>query len=172
MKKFRPLCIAGGIGLIFIGLSIYRMPDQDVVTPRTQLSFSELQKNVKVGDTFTLDLVGNPDGNAIILMEPHIQFDSSVLQLTGITKGSIYPQVLSTEQITGGKATITVGSPSLAQPVRTAGVVVHLTFRAIKAADAIPISIDEVSFVGASMGSSTPKNMLAKTTGATVTITN
>src|ERR1700690_3631942 len=172
MKKNRLLLGAGGIGLIFIGLVIFRIPDKDVPTAKTQLDFSVSQQTVPVGKSFTLDIVSNPDGNAIILVEPHIQFDPAVLQLVKIEKSADYPQLLSTEQINGGSATITVGSPSLTQPVRTRSIVAHLTFQALKAQASTSITLTDQSFVGGKISSSGPKNILLNRTGAPITITN
>jgi hypothetical protein len=173
MKKYRPLLIAVGLGLIFVGLVIYRMPDKkDVATPQTELRFSVSKQTVPVGETFTIDIVGDPHGNAVIVAEPHITFDPPVLQLTKIAQSTDYPQVLSTEQISGGSGTITVGSPSLSQPVRTTGIVAHLTFQALKVWDSTEIGFTEQSFIGGKIGSSTPTNILAKRTSIIVSVVN
>lgn len=173
MKKYRPLLIAVGLGLIFVGLAIYRMPDKkDVATPKTELRFSVSKQTVPVGETFSVDLLGDPNGNAVIVVEPHIQFDPTVLQLLKIERSTDYPHVLSTEQVSGGSGTITVGSSSLSEPVRKSGVVAHLTFQALKVQESTQIDITDQSFVGGTIGSSTPTSMLAKTTGIIVSVVN
>jgi hypothetical protein len=141
-----------------------------VVTPRTVLAFSENEKSVKVGESFSVDVVSDPQGNSIVIVEPHVSYDPSVFQLLEVKQTESYPQVLSSEQIDSGKATITVGAVSISQPVVKKASAATFVFKALKPVSSSTISFDDKSFVGSLADKSGPQNMITTRKNLTVTV--
>lgn len=171
MKKILVVLIIFLI-LASIPLTVYlvkrRQELRKMAAPATTLSLSPSSITRNVGETFSLDVVVDTGENTISAAEIYVIFDSSKLEGQSILAGNFLPVVLVNGNISGGLASMTLGSQPN-EPKQGRGTLTSITFRAVAATEGIPI---EIRF-GANTqvaGIEEQGNVLTGTTLASVTI--
>lgn len=136
MKKFLPLLIiplllAG----LFAGLSATQKSQElrkkASVTGST-LSIQPAQNNVTVGDTLTISVSIDTGDDTVSAAELHINYDASKMEGQSITAGSYLPVILTSGQVGGGTASITLGSQPT-DPKKGNGILATVKFKALNA---------------------------------------
>ena len=87
--------------------------------------------STSAGNTFTVNININTNGDSVSAAELHISYDPSFLEGQSITAGSILPVVLLPGTISAGTAAITLGSQPTS-PITGSGILATLTFKALK----------------------------------------
>jgi hypothetical protein len=132
------------------------------------LSPSSITKNV--GEEFSFDTVVDTGPNAIQLVQIELSFDPTKLKPLSFTNSASFPNIISSETFTqDGKAQLSVGTASIAQPFTGQATAATIRFQALAATDTpITVSYTAQTFVGSIAEGRV--NSLIGTTPATVTI--
>ncbi len=170
---------------VFIGLMLLAIPatvflvgkNQEVrkrAAPASALSMIPTTITKKVGDTFTLEVKLDAATNQVGIVQLRIVYDPAKLQAQDITNGPLAPSIRVSGKIDPiGKASITVGAQSAAQPITGSGTIAVLTMKVLESS-ATPVSIRFApapeTFANA-IGEG-ENNVLIGTTGANVTLLN
>jgi hypothetical protein len=166
-----------GLILLAIPLTVYVVGQNQEVrkqaAPASTLSLSPSAVTKKVGETFTLEAKIDTGTNQVGVVQIHIVYDPAKLQAVDITNGPLAPNISVSGAIDAtGKASITVGAQSTAQPISGAGTVAILTMKAL-AASAAPVTVRYVpppATYANALGEQ--DNVLIGTTTAAITILN
>lgn len=137
---------------LFIGLLLLAIPatvflvgkNQEVrkrAAPASTLTLTPTAVTKKVGDTFTLEVKLDAATNQVGIIQLRIVYDPAKLQAQDITNGPLAPSIRVSGKIDPiGKASITVGAQSAAQPITGSGTIAVLTMKVLESA-ATPISV-------------------------------
>ncbi len=144
MKKLF-LFIAIGLMLLAIPATVFLVgKNQEIrkkAAPASTLTFAPTALTKKVGDTFTLEVKLDTASNQVGVVQIRIIYDPAKLQGVDITNGPLAPSIRVSGKIDPiGKASITVGAKSTAEPITGAGTVAVLTMKVIDAS-ASPVSV-------------------------------
>lgn len=167
MKQYRPVLIAVGIFLILSGIVFVRVRNYQsqfgVPEPQTELFFRTSQSQTAPGDTITVELLARPNGNAILMVEPHIIFDPSMVDILSATAGEKFPNILSTFVKEANVATITVGTSSPREPVKDEVVVAQFEVRGMQGGQGSTLlQLTDDSYVGTLTPGAEKVNMIQK----------
>lgn len=97
-----------------------------------KLSIEPAAKNAKVGDTFTLGVALNTQGDTVSAVELHLTYDKSAIQVTGFTPGTALPVVLTPATFTDGTIDVTLGAQPTS-PFKGADVIGTITAKLLAA---------------------------------------
>lgn len=158
--------------LVSIPLTVYLVKQRQEIrkkaAPATTLALSPANVTRNVGETFSLDLVVNTAENAISAAELYVIFDSNKLEGQSIMAGSFLPVVLVNGNISGGLASITLGSQPN-EPKQGTGILATIAFKALALTEG---TSTEVQFAANTQvaGIGEQGNVLTGTTPASITI--
>jgi cell division septation protein DedD len=132
MKKslviFIVLFILASIPLV-VYLVNQRQEIRKKAAPATTLSFSPETASKEIGETFSLDIIVDPGENSIAAAELYVIFDPTKLKGLTIEGTTYFPNVFLSPPITGGIASITLGSP-MDEPMDEQGIIATILFEA------------------------------------------
>jgi len=100
------------------------------------LSLSPVLNDISTGDTFTIDIEAQANGEAIDTVRAHISFSADLLQLTDASLGSLFPRTSPGSSIDNAAGEASIGGFTLDEPVNGSGAFVTLTFTALKEGEA------------------------------------
>ncbi|MFZ5845082.1 MAG: cohesin domain-containing protein, partial [Patescibacteria group bacterium] len=133
-----------------IFLAVQRQELRQRAAPATTLSLSPGSLTKKVGETFSIEVVIDTAENQVVSADIYLTFDPTKLEAQTITNGALFPNILTSGVVASGTASITVGAPSSAKPVKGTGTAAVVRFKALEATTT-PASIRFAAntFVGA-----------------------
>lgn len=183
LKKI--LLIVSGLILIvglIVGLIVVRQQQElrQKAAPATTMSLSPSQITKNVGDEFSIDAVVDTGANSIQLVQIELSFDPTKVKPLSFTNSATFPNIISSETFTtDGKAQISVGTASIAQPFTGQATAATIRFQALQATDApITLSYTAQTFVGSiaegrvnSLVGTTPANITISGSGTVATPT-
>lgn len=95
------------------------------------LKFDKTTVTVGNGETFQLVVTVDPGSDALDAAETYVTFDSTILNATAVTSGSLFPTV-SHDVSTAGKVYITGYVNDPANSITAGGTLATITFQALK----------------------------------------
>jgi len=160
--------------LVSLGVLLFFVKQQQEIRQKaaaaTVLSLVPNSITKNAGETFSLDVNIATAENSVIASEIHISFDGTKLQALSITNSPQFPNILSSGVVETGKASITVGAPSISQPFSGNGTIATIQFKALQATTTpISVTFDEGDTYVGSPGEG-KNNALIGANPATVTI--
>lgn len=101
------------LGVVVLGIVYVKKP-QDIrnkaALSGAVLSMSPSSVNKGVGSTFSVGIILNSGPYTVTGTEVHVQYNPSILEITGFTPGKPLPVVLAQPSISSGNASVTLGA--------------------------------------------------------------
>jgi large repetitive protein len=138
----------------------------------TTMQLLPAQLTKKIGDEFSLDAVVDTGPNAVQEVLVEVEYDATKLKALSLTNSATFPNIIASENITDdGKASIAVGTASIAQPFSGTATAVTIRFQALAGTGTTPakVSFSTKTFVGSTAEGK--DNALIGSDFATITIT-
>lgn len=160
------------IGILPVGIYLVgqRQELKSKAAPATTLAVTPATVAKKAGDTFTMEITIDTGENQVVAAELHVTFDPTKLEAQSINNGTLFTNILASGTVESGAASITVGAANAKEPVKGAGTVAIIRFKAAAKTDSpTAVKLAQNTFVGG-LGEGAV-NVLVGTTPATVTIT-
>lgn len=140
------------------------------------MSLSPATLTKAVGDTFTVDIVVDPESGTISAASAIIDFDPTKLTAVSVTKGSMFNQDPLTNTTDATKGEIRYDSGSLGgSGITTRGTMATITFKAVSAGTAqVTFVFDPTATTGTSLvaAASGPNNLLTTVNNGSFTISS
>jgi uncharacterized protein with GYD domain len=127
MKKIAVLFLGFAMAIANVGVS----PANAAGT--ATLSLSPTNTSVVTGDSFSLSVLVNPNGESLDTVRVELDYDASKLEALSYDLGSLFPNLSPSNEIDNVNGDLSYGAFKFGTPVTSSGTIATVTLRALSA---------------------------------------
>lgn len=138
MKKIAVLFLGLALSVASFGISTAHAAGSATLT------LSPTNTTVETGDSFTLSVLVDPNGESLDTVRLELNYDADMLEVTAFDLGSMFPYQSPSNEIDNTNGMLSQGAFKFGDPVESSGTFATITFHALSAGSA-SISVDSDS---------------------------
>ena len=125
MKKIAILFLGLTMSIVNVGISAVHAAGSATLT------LSPTNTSVVTGDTFSLSVLVNPNGESLDTTRLELDYEASKLEVLSIDLGSLFPNLSPDNEIDNTNGDLSYGAYKFGTPVTSSGTFATVTFHAL-----------------------------------------
>ncbi|MBI4256915.1 hypothetical protein HY626_02565, partial [Candidatus Uhrbacteria bacterium] len=130
MKKIAISFLALAMSLVSVS------PSVALAAGSAELSLSPTNTSVETGDTFSLSVLVDPNGESLDTVRVELDWDASKLEVLSFDLGSLFPNLSPSNEIDNTNGDLSYGAYKFGTAVTSSGTLATVTFHALSAGSA------------------------------------
>lgn len=125
MKKIASLFLALAMSIAFVG------PSVALAAGSAELTLSPTNTTVETGDTFSLSVLVDPNGESLDTARVELEWDAAKLEVLSFDLGSLFPNLSPSNEIDNTNGDLSYGAYKFGTAVTSSGTLATVTFHAL-----------------------------------------